>query len=77
MVIIKTQSKAATEFHLIKDHISICATKYRKLFWIDNDAVPVLRGHELSKYESMMDCAYVEPNEPQMINITSIKSKHI
>lgn len=25
----------------------------------------------------MMDCAYVEPNEPQMIDIMFIKSKHI
>lgn len=25
----------------------------------------------------MMDCAYVEPNEPQMIDITFIKSEHV
>lgn len=25
----------------------------------------------------MMDCAYVEPNEPQMIDIMFIKHKHI
>lgn len=38
---------------------------------------PFHGGHESSAYESVMDCAYVEPNEPQMIDITFIKSKHI
>ncbi|KAG7524902.1 hypothetical protein JOB18_018828 [Solea senegalensis] len=38
---------------------------------------PILLGHESSKYERMMDCAYVEANEPQMIDIAFIKSKCI
>lgn len=38
---------------------------------------PVLWEHESTKYESMMDCACVAPNEPQMIDTAFIKSKHI
>lgn len=50
---------------------------YKKLYSRDNDALPISGGYESSQYKCMMDCAYVEPNEPQMIDITFITNKHV
>lgn len=48
--------------------------KNKKLVCKDNDALYISGAQE---DELMMNCARVEPNEPQMIDSTFIKNKHI
>lgn len=65
------------QFHPITDPIICSPTKGGKGACEDNGRLLFSGEHTLSCRRLGIDRAYVEPNEPQMIDVTFVKSNHI